>query len=182
MRYECPPSVSSLVGTNESNRAVLSSIANEKGKLSIGRMLILLNIFSCASGLCFKYINFGPLKYSLAGFFLLLTLAATLNIAFTGIEYSDKSNEHETQPQGQRFRTPLVPYLPALGIFVNWFMMAGIGWVGMVMLVGYVLVGIILYAVISAGKNIGTETRNSSQEGGGDLQEALLTGDNLDPL
>ena len=147
-----------------------------------------LNMFSCASGLCFKYIGIVSLKYSLAGFFFLLTLATTIYIDFTCNKNSDtrlilECNENEALARRQQFRTPLVPYLPAIGIYVNWFLMAHIGWIGMVLLVSYVLVGVILYEVVSLGKSHGNDRHYNSPHDTGvsGLQEALLSeGTNTD--
>jgi hypothetical protein len=170
VRYECPSLASREANETTSNIAC----ASVEGNISIGYSLILLNLFSCVSGLCFKYIKFGPLRYSFAGVFLLLTLATTKYIARTLVL---ESNENETQSQHRRFRTPLVPYLPALGIYVNWFLMAHIGWVGMVMLVGYVLGGVILYGAISSGRRLDSMWKSEESTDVSDLQEELLMED-----
>lgn len=104
----------------------------------------------------------------------MLTLATTKYIARTLVL---ESNENETQSQHRRFRTPLVPYLPALGIYVNWFLMAHIGWVGMVMLVGYVLGGVILYGAISSGRRLDSMRKSEESTDVSDLQEELLMED-----
>lgn len=81
-----------------------------------------------------------------------------------------------------------VPFLPALGIFVNWFLMAHIGWIGLTMLVGYVVVGVILYGAISSRKNRITETKGNERDtilnnrSVSDLQQALLEGGDMDAL
>lgn len=181
MRYETPSSAPAPASASDLDSA--SSENNEnasthRGKLSIGYILILLNLFSCASGLCFKYIHIVSLKYSLAGLFLLLSIAVTIYIATSCIESSDmRFNEDGVEGRHHRFRTPFVPYLPALGIYANWFLMAHIGWVGMVMLVGYVLFGVILYAAISLGKSFLEHGKCNSVS---DLQEALLEGNDAD--
>jgi hypothetical protein len=80
----------------------------------------------------------------------------------------------------RRFRTPMVPYLPALGIFANWFMISNIGWVGIVMLSAYLLLGVLVYGTFCSGKSL--VNSSTSMFSGGlvasrkneDLHEALL--------
>ncbi len=140
--------------------ASIFSIVAVKEQLSLGRILILLNVFSLSSGLCFAYIPILEAKYSLAIIFAILTLLITLYIAFFCEEV--ESNRFALEGDGYgigkpRFRTPLVPYLPSLGIFLNWFMVANIGWIGIAMLGAYLLSGLLFYGAICSGKSACTE-------------------------
>ncbi|KAL9182585.1 LOW QUALITY PROTEIN: hypothetical protein ACHAXT_013237 [Thalassiosira profunda] len=158
IRYKCPSetflgSMSSL----DENASIFSGVTVRR-ELSLGRILLLLNLFPLISGLCFAFIP-------VAGVFL---------------------DGH------RRFRTPFVPYLPALGIYSNWFMLANVGWQGLVMPVGYLFVGILLYGTFCTGKsvvngacefedgsyryrrNLLTDGRKSPTSGTSALQQALL--------
>jgi APA family basic amino acid/polyamine antiporter len=182
LRYKCPSE--SFLGTREAidDRSVFS-IAAVQRELSLGRILILLNVFSFASGLSFVYIKFIPLRWALTVLFALLTFGVTMYISFNCKENSSTRFALEGDGYGigrRRFRTPMVPYLPALGIFANWFMIANIGWVGIVMLSGYLLLGVLVYGTFCSGKRL--VNSSTSMFSGGlvasrkneDLHEALL--------
>lgn len=139
--------------------SILSIVAVKK-HLSLGRILVLLNVFSLLSGFCFAYIPMSTVKYSLTITFATLVLLITLYIAF----FCDQAESNRFVLEGdgygigkQRFRTPLVPYLPSLGIFLNWFMVANIGWIGIAMLAVYLLGGLFLYGAFCSGKSGCTE-------------------------
>jgi len=164
------------------------SIVAVKEHLSLGRSLVLLNVFSLLSGLCFAYIPISTVKCSLAITFAVLVLLITLYIEF----FCDQAESNRFALEGDgygigkpRFRTPLVPYLPSLGIFLNWFMVANIGWIGIAMLAAYLLGGILLYGAICSGKSECTEANISAtlnyqgheilpESANEDLREALL--------
>lgn len=191
LRYKCPSE--SFVGTVEYDDTVsIFSIATVRKELSLGRLLILLNILSFASGLSYAFIPIAALQIALTVVFALLTLGITIYMALYCPEQSTTRFSLEGDGYGigrRRFRTPLVPYLPALGIFANWFMIANVGWVGIVMLVCYLLFGILVYGTFCSGKSLVTTTgasgvpsymndnlqgRLSPSGSGGGLCEALL--------
>lgn len=166
-----------IIGSTSSDEN--ESASSVRGKLSILSVLVLLNLFSCSSGLCFKYIPINSWKYLLSGLFILLSIAVTIYIAVSFNEIPKTTpvcSSDGTQARDHRFHTPLVPYLPALGIYVNWFLMAHIGLTGMVLLVAYVLVGlIILYGMLSLGNSVGSDTCNCLEAGSvTEVRKALL--------
>ena len=195
IRYHCP-SENFLGNVNEvDDSASIFSVATVREQLSLGRLLILLNVFPFLSGVCFAFIPIEAVKYSLAGVFALLTLCVTIYIH----RYCPESRSTRFALEGDgygigkaRFRTPLVPYLPALGIFANWFMLANIGWQGIVMLLIYLLLGVAMYGGFCSGRSLTSEyesndgSYNSMLPGrisptdtlsvGSPLQEALLPG------
>jgi len=197
IRYKCPSE--SFLGSvrDIDENASIFSIATVRKELSLGRILILLNLFPFISGLCFKFIPIDALKYSLTGVFALLTLAVAIYIFSYCPEISSTRFALEGDGYGigrKRFRTPLVPFLPALGIYMNWFMLANVGWEGMVMLICYLFGGIFMYGAFCTGKSVvnasyGIEDRNykdanilpvgrtSPPLGNPDLQQALLEGE-----
>ena len=182
LRYKCPSE--SFLGTVEEldDRSVFSIVAVRR-ELSLGRLLILLNVFPFASGLCFVYIPMEALKYTLGTVFALLTLGVTIYMWVYCKEQSSTRFALEGDGYGigrRRFRTPLVPFLPALGIYANWFMIANIGWVGICMLMGYLFVGVLIYGTFCSGRSLvnsgwssGLEPRARNE----DLHEALLLDD-----
>ena len=134
--------------------------------------------------------------------FALLTLAIATYIALCCKEITSTRFVLERDGYGtpgtRRFRTPLVPWLPALGVYLNWFMLAHVGWVGIVMLIGYLFVGVFLYGVFWQGKSIVNATSDDSNGhykhqnilptsgrlsptlGNSDLQQALLEDESWD--
>ena len=159
--------------------------------------MILLNVFPFLSGICFAFIPLAAVKYSLSGIFALLTLCVTIYIHRCCPEATTTrfALEGDGYSIGEaRFRTPLVPYLPALAIFANWFMLASVGWQGIVMLVVYLILGVVMYGGFCSGRSLTSEyesngcsynnnnllpgrispTDNSSVSS--PLQEALLPG------
>lgn len=197
IRYKCPSE--SFLGSvrDIDDNASIFSVRTIRQELSLGRILLLLNVLPFASGLCFAFVPNDALRYSLTALFALLTLAVTIYIACYCPEI--KSNRFVLNRDGygtrgrKRFRTPLVPYLPALGIYMNWFMLANVGWEGIVLLVGYLTVGVAAYGTCCAGKSLVNSSDNHEEvhyknqniaPGGGgglglptgnpDLQQALL--------
>ena len=162
IRYKCP-SESFLGNVNEVDDSSIFSLATVREQLSLSRLLILLNVFSFASGLCFAFIPIAAVKYTLAAFFAVLTFCVTLYIACycpqaTSTRFALEKDDGYGKP---KFRTPLVPYLPALGIFCNWFMVANVGWQGIVMLLVYLLLGVAIYGGFCSGKSLTCEYENS---------------------
>lgn len=157
IRYKCP-SESFLGNRKESDdNASIFSIGTVREQLSLGRLLILLNVFPFVSGCCFAFIPIAAVKYSLAVLFALLTLCVTLYMA-SFCPQANNARFLEGDGYGRsRFRTPLVPYLPALGIFANWFMLAHVGWQGIVMLLVYLFLGVLIYGGICSGKSLTCE-------------------------
>ncbi|KAL7484699.1 hypothetical protein ACHAW6_010351 [Cyclotella cf. meneghiniana] len=156
LRYKCP-SESFLRTVEEADDRSVFSVAAVQRELSLGRLLLLLNLFPFASGICFVYISMTVLKYTLAAFFALLTLGVAIYISFYCKEAEATRFALEGDGYGigrRRFRTPMVPYLQALGIFANWFMIANIGWVGIVMLMGYLIMGVITYGTFCSGRSL----------------------------
>ncbi|KAL3789120.1 hypothetical protein ACHAWO_012653 [Cyclotella atomus] len=181
LRYKCPSE--SFLGTREEidDRSVFSIVVQRE--LSLGRIMIILNVFSFASGLSFVYIKLIPLKYALTALFALLAFGVTVYMSWNCKENSTTRFALEGDGYGigrRRFRTPMVPYLPALGIFANWFMIANIGWVGIVMLSGYLLFGVLVYGTFCSGKSLVNSSTSMFSGGLGgstkneDLHEALL--------
>jgi len=197
LRYKCPSE--SFLGSarDVDDNASIFSVRTVRRELSLGRILVLLNVFPFVSGLCYAFVPGDAWKYSLTGVFALLTLATTLYIACycpeqTATRFALSRDGYGVQGR-RRFRTPCVPYLPALGIYMNWFMLANVGWQGIALLIGYLLVGVAFYWAFSSGKSLVAEGwndcdykdrniligggRSSPPRGNPDLQEALLEED-----
>jgi len=193
IRYKCP-SQSFLGNLGEvDDSASIFSIATVREQLSLGRLLILLNVFPFLSGVCFAFIPIASVKYSLAAVFALLTICVTVYIHRYCPEASSTRFAFEGDGYGigkPRFRTPLVPFLPALGIFANWFMLANVGWQGIVMLVVYLFLGVVVYGGFCSGRSLTSEYESNdittnllpgrssptSSVVSSPLQEALLSG------
>jgi hypothetical protein len=170
VRYKCPSE--SFLGSAmdaDDDDTMFSVVAVRRG-LSLGRVLILLNLFPFVSGLCFAFVPPDALRYSLTGTFAFLTLAVTIYIAAYCHENASTrfllGRDGYGTPGRGRFRTPLVPYLPALGIYLNWFMLANLGWKGIAMLVGYLFVGVVLYWKCCAGKSLVNSNEPYEENGG----------------
>jgi len=201
LRYKCP-SESFLGSARDLNEnASVFSIRTVRRELSLGRILLLLNVFPFISGLCYAFVPNEAWKYALTGIFALLTLAVATFIAWYCPEQTATRfalNRDGYAMEGRpRFRTPFVPYLPALGIYMNWFMLASVDWQGIALLIGYLLVGVVLYGAFYSGKSLvhtsyahgGDECGYRDQQttigvgslgpqaGNQDLQQALLEED-----
>ena len=76
IRYKCPSEFFLGSMTDIDDNASIFSMASirVRKELSLGRILIMLNVFPFASGLCFAYITHDAARYSLMGLFSLLTL------------------------------------------------------------------------------------------------------------
>jgi len=158
IRYKCPSE--SFLGSMRDidENASIFSVRTVRKELSLGRILVLLNLFPFISGLCFAFVPDEALRFSLTIVFALLTLAVAMYIAcycpeVTSNRFTLDRDGYGTQGR-KRFRTPLVPYLPALGIYMNWFMLANVGWKGILMLSGYLFIGIVVYGTCCSGKSL----------------------------
>ncbi|KAL7544908.1 hypothetical protein ACHAWF_008274 [Thalassiosira exigua] len=176
IRYKCPSE--SFLGSvrDIDENASIISIATVRKELSLGRILFLLNLFPFASGLCFAFIPVAAVKWTLTALFSLLTLGVTVYIAAYCPEISSNRFVLDRDGYGtgtRRFRTPLVPFLPALGIYMNWFMLAHVGWKGIAMLVGYLLLGVLAYGTFCSGKSIITASDDIDE---GYRDRNMLTG------
>ena len=198
IRYKCPSEFFLGSMSDIDDNASIFSMASirVRKELSLGRILIMLNVFPFASGLCFAYITHDAARYSLMGLFSLLTLAVTIYIALYCPEITSNRFVLDRDGYGigkRRFRTPLVPFLPALGIYMNWFMIANVGWKGMVMLIGYLIIGVTLYGSFCSGKSILNTNYHNDRESqnilpgrssppteNSALQQALLEDEDLD--
>jgi APA family basic amino acid/polyamine antiporter len=56
-------------------------------------------------------------------------------------------NANPTQPRP--FRTPLVPFVPILGILFNGYMMYKLGWMNWARLIGWLIIGLVIYFTYS---------------------------------
>jgi hypothetical protein len=183
VRYKCPSE--SFLGSarDADDDATMFSIVAVRRGLSLGRILILLNLFPFISGLCFAFVPpDGALRYSLTGAFAFLTLAVTIYIA--AYCHEDASTRFMLNRDGYgtpgrtRFRTPLVPFLPALGIYLNWFMLANLGWKGIAMLIGYLFVGVVLYWKCCVGRSlVNSNSEPYDENGGGYKNRNILPSD-----
>jgi len=200
IRYKCPSETFLGSVRDIDENASIFSVATVRRELSLGRILTLLNVFPFASGLCFTFIPVDAVRYSLTALFALLTLCVAIYIAAYCSEVSATRFALERDGYGtpgrRRFRTPLVPFLPALGVYMNWFMLTSIGLKGMVMLAGYLFVGVFAYGAFCTGKSIVNAPQEAQEDldyksrnilppgrsgspptGNPDLQQALLEGE-----
>ena len=58
-------------------------------------------------------------------------------------------------PGSPAFRTPLVPWLPGLGAFFNWFLLAQLSWDGLWMVGAYLLASLALYFAYGYHNSVG---------------------------
>lgn len=59
---------------------------------------------------------------------------------------------------GGYFEAPLVPYLPLLGIFVNWYLVAQLEWLGILLLVAYIAASSLFYCLYGIKHSVGNTT------------------------
>ena len=58
---------------------------------------------------------------------------------------SAKDDDVNNEDDSDYFRTPLVPYLPCLGIFINWYLIAQLDWRGRLGLMGLFILAVLYY-------------------------------------
>jgi hypothetical protein len=56
------------------------------------------------------------------------------------------------------FRTPFLPFLPCLAIFVNWFLIAQLEFIGLVGLICFLGLAVLYYFVYAAHHSVGNTT------------------------
>jgi APA family basic amino acid/polyamine antiporter len=62
------------------------------------------------------------------------------------------------------FSTPFVPYLPCLGIFVNYFLISQLAFIGIALLFAYILLFVLLYFLYGAHNSVGRKEGWEEQE------------------
>jgi amino acid transporter len=62
------------------------------------------------------------------------------------------------------FSTPFVPYIPCLGIFVNYFLISQLAFIGIALLFAYVLLFVLLYFLYGAHNSVGRKEGWEEQE------------------
>merc|ERR1719502_57875 len=62
-----------------------------------------------------------------------------------------------TSCQIEGFQAPLVPYVPSLGMFLNWYLVAQLNGYQSLMLIGYIVFAIILYFVYGYSHSRGSK-------------------------
>jgi hypothetical protein len=72
---------------------------------------------------------------------------------------------------------PLVPFLPTLRIYLNWFMLANLGWKGIVMLIGYLFIGVVVYWKCCVGKSIVNRSEHSHNDNDSYKNQNILSND-----
>jgi len=81
---------------------------------------------------------------AVSSFVFLLVLAWTISSACP-LQTSKHGSNSDLVGGETYFEAPLVPYLPLVGIFINWYLIAQLEWFGMLLLVAYIAIAIIYY-------------------------------------
>ena len=140
-------------GGGDDSLSVTSARGAPSLSRGLGRILFLMNFLSFGSGLVYNYLDgmgVDIIRYIVSGSLAFTVALLTIYLAW---RYPQSAQEDDNKNNGH-FRTPLVPFLPALGIFLNWFMIAHVDWKGIVLLFGYLLLGVAGYATCAMGQSV----------------------------
>jgi len=146
----------------------------------LGRLLLSFHALSFLSGLLLTYFWQGPFGGFCCGLSCMATLATVIQIAvkcpscmvYGGIhaprlaELAIESGvDISAESSMSAFKTPLVPYLPCLAAFVNWYLVAQLDFAGLSMLVGYLGMVSLLYFVLHGKKAASSHRYTVESEG-----------------
>jgi len=76
----------------------------------------------------------------------------------TSVQPSSPHHHHQNQQQTVYFKTPLVPHLPLAGMFVNWYLIAQLEFVGLMLLLLYIGLAVLFYFCYGAKQSVGNAT------------------------
>jgi len=114
--------------------------------------LFLFNFFSLLTGLSMKNLGFNIFGQMITFALAIITLWISLRLArkcpqsviFGGKSASQNSVPFERE-NGAFYKVPFVPYLPCMGIFINWYLVAQLQLSGFVLLILYISGACIFY-------------------------------------
>jgi len=121
-------------------------------------LLAWFNVFAFLTCLAMSHLD-APLSWILALLFGSSSVIIATQISrkcppsLTFGNSSDKS----TQPHDDKnhFATPLVPFIPCLGMFVNYFLISQLSFTGIAMLCAYTLLAVLIYFSYGAHNSVG---------------------------
>lgn len=144
------------------------------------RLLMLFHVLSFVAGLLLTYCWRGPFGRVCCGLSCVATIGTVIRIAvkcptclaYGGI-HAPKLTElivesgipNTDELMTASFKMPMVPYLPCLAAFVNWYLVAQLDMGGLAMLVGYLGLVSLLYLLLSPKKNVAYHQYNVVNEG-----------------
>mmetsp|Transcript_17249 Transcript_17249/g.27875 ORF Transcript_17249/g.27875 Transcript_17249/m.27875 type:complete len:548 (-) Transcript_17249:538-2181(-) len=113
-----------------------------------GKMPLAIMVFSVL-GLCL-IVNKINISHSVLAMIFVALLGVVAIGAFACLAYF-----HEFTTDIESFQAPMVPYVPALAICLNWFLFAQLSWTGLAMVLGLVAIGLMFYFLYGNGHSVG---------------------------
>jgi amino acid transporter len=146
--------------------------------LLLNQQLALFNALAFATGMVLTHIGFQSSNVGLAlvmlGAFSMIYIVrdiarkcepsksfggSTKLIGGLGGKSGDKHQMYETQlPSETYFETPFVPYLPCMGMFLNWYLVTQMEWFGVLLLLLYLSFAAAIYFSYGIKHSIGNTT------------------------
>lgn len=126
------------------------------------------NIFAFSSCMCFSHITVKSIRWGLGSILGLLSLLISIRISIRCPAKTSfgnaTSNTYQLFGDKQYFSTPFMPYIPCLGIFVNYFLISQLEFLGIFLLLAYILLFILLYFLYGARNSVGRREGWKEQE------------------
>lgn len=139
-------------------------------------LLIWFNVLCFVSSLMFNYMCTSFIGKILTGICCSLTLMICILLkqwcpaaAYFGGKTRRSTTQHITvgivSVEEEYFRTPLLPFVPCLGIFINWYLIAQLQWTDLMLLALFLTMAVLFYFSFgyyySVGNNGGWDTYDS---------------------
>ena len=140
----------------------------ESEPLLLQKYLAWYNIFAFSSCMCLSHIAVKSISWGIGSILGLLTLFISIRISFKCPVKTSFGNATSNTSQifgnKQYFSTPFMPYIPCLGIFVNYFLISQLEFVGIFLLLAYIMLFILLYFLYGARHSVGRREGWKEQE------------------
>jgi hypothetical protein len=133
--------------------------------LLLYRYIAIFNVASFACGVIFVHFANSSLGKIIGVLLVIVLIVITKNIHYHCPEKSD------TTVSG--FKTPFLPFLPCLAIFINWFLVSQLDWLGLGLLIVYLGAATALYFLYGIKHSVLNNAVVSSSSGRGDDEDEL---------
>lgn len=117
------------------------------------------NVFAFSTCMSISHIKVKAIRWGIGSILGLLSLFISIRISIKCPAMTSFGNATNNTSQifgnKQYFSTPFMPYIPCLGIFVNYFLISQLEFLGIFLLLAYILLFVLLYFVYGARNSVG---------------------------
>lgn len=115
------------------------------------------NIFAFSTCMSISHIKVKAIRWGIGSILGLLSLLISIRISIKcpAMTLFGNATSNTLFSDKQYFSTPFMPYIPCLGIFVNYFLISQLEFLGIFLLLAYILLFVLLYFLYGARNSVG---------------------------